>query len=227
MTGYVSVTALNITGAWYGYGDDLGTDGAPPGICETTGMHMMSECSQITSPPAAMETDAGVMGMFAPNAMGAMCLTGTGAKVINGPGTTAMPDYSNIFGIGIGLDFNNVGGVKAAYDATMNGVTGFTFDISGVPAGGIRVEFPTTDTVTGIQDAYAITVMTDGTYTANLSTTGPNKLSPSFSPPAGMTEPAFNPSNLLSIQFHVATNKSDAITVTNMCVNNLTAIMGG
>jgi hypothetical protein len=228
-TGYIDDSALSgIVGAWYGYGDMWGTNGAPPGNCQTMGMFMDSQCSTITFPMAPTAGDGGgdaaAVATFPPNAMGAMCLTGNGAKVIDKTGST-MPDYSDIFGIGIGLDFNNMGGTKLPWDATKTNVTGFEFDITGVPAGGIRVEFPTVQTTNGFQDSYAITVAGDGHYQADLSTTSAHKLKPSFTPPTGMTEPAFDPTMLLSIQFHVATNTTAAIPVAMMCVNNLTAII--
>jgi hypothetical protein len=230
-TGYVMDTALNIQGAWYGYGDGWGTTGMPPGVCELTGMHPTNACSAITSPlPGMSNGEGGVVATFPPSATGAMCLSGTAAKVIAcaaGVSGCTGSDYSNIFGIGIGLDFNNVNGVKMAYDAMANKVKGFSFSISGIPTGGIRVELPTTDTTTTGSDSYAITVAKDGDYTADLTTalTDAHPLAPSFTA-TGFTEPAFNASHLLSIQFHVATNTAGAITVANMCVSNLTAIVG-
>jgi hypothetical protein len=67
--------------------------------------------------------------------------------------------------------------------------------------------------------------MTDGDYTADLTTMSGDlhKLSPSFTPPTG--QPAFNANNLLSIQFHVVTNTTAATTVANLCVSNLKAIV--
>jgi hypothetical protein len=222
-TGYVSVTALGIQGAWYGYGDCWGTNGAPPGNCETAGGHPSSACSSITFPTAPSASDAGEGGavaVFTQTTPGTMCLSGTAAKIIGSP-----PDYSNIFGIGIGLDFNNVGGVKMPYDAPTNKVTGFSFTVTGVPTGGIRVELPTTDTTAMGSDSYAITVMRDGTYTADLmSGTAAPALSPSFAA-TGFTEPAFKPANLLSLQFHVVTNVTAAIPVANLCVSNVSAIV--
>jgi hypothetical protein len=143
-----------------------------------------------------------------------MCLSGSAAKVIGMPA-----DYSNMFGIGIGLDFNNSGSGKQPYDATMHGVVAFSFTIAGVPAGGIRVEFaePATD---ASGDSYSKTITADGSYTIHLNTTD---LKPSFAPPMGM-EPAFDASKLESIQFHIPTTTSAAIPVTNMCVSKLAAI---
>jgi hypothetical protein len=212
---------VNIQGAWYGYGDCWGTNGAPPGDCETKGSHPTSACSTITFPQPAMMVDGGLTtSPFTQTTPGTMCLSGTAAKAIGTPA-----DYSNIFGIGIGLDFNNVGGVKMAYPATVNKVTGFSFHLAGVPTGGIRVEFPTSDTAAHGSDSYAITASTDGDYIADLTTmTDPHKLALSFTPaPTG--QPAFMPNNLLSIQFHVVTNASSSTTVSNLCVSNLQAIV--
>jgi hypothetical protein len=227
--GYVSPSSntIGITGAWYAYGDCLGTNGAPPGDCEAKGNHTTAQCSSITFPPPpsadAGSADAGGAGPFTQTTPGTMCLSGTAAKVL---GTAPNYDYSNMFGIGMGLDFNNMGGTKAAWPATTNHVKAFTFHLTGVPKTGIHVEFPTTDTTAMGQDSYAVTAMTDGDYTADLDTTAGDlhKLGPAFAAPAG--QPAFNANNLLSVQFHVFTNTTAAISVANLCVSNLTAIVG-
>jgi len=221
-TGYVDNANLGIVGSWYAYGDGWGTDGAPPGDCETKGMHATSACSAITSPlPAAGDggADGGASAGFPPNGMGAMCLSGTAAQVVGNP-----PDYSNIFGIGIGLDFNNMGGNKQPYDATSHKVVGFEFDISGLPAapGTIRVEFPFPGTDTS-GDAYSETV-TGGTMHMQILWADAN-FGPSFTPPMGTTEPKFDPSMVESIQFHVVTVTSASIPVTDLCVNNLSALV--
>jgi hypothetical protein len=158
---------------------------------------------------------------------GTMCLSGTGAKVIGAP-----PDYSNIFGIGIGLDFNNQNGVKGVWNATMNHVVGFTFHLTGLtglPSGAVRVEFPTTQTDAMGSDSWAITPgKGDGDYTVALTGTAgvPNHLSPGFPFSGTGMEPAFDPTMMKSIQVHVATNTSAAIPVTNLCISNLTAVVG-
>jgi hypothetical protein len=147
-----------------------------------------------------------------------MCLTGTAAQVIGTP-----PDYSNMFGIGIGLDLNNSGGTKLPYNAQQNKVVGFAFDITGLPSPGtIRVEFPIPGTDTS-GDAYSETVAAGATHMQILFTD--KSFGPSFTPPTGTTEPAFDPTQVESIQFHVVTNTSAATTVTNFCINNLAAIV--
>jgi hypothetical protein len=226
--GYVSLGSNNIgiQGAWYAYGDDWGITGAPPGNCEKA-LHPPTACSQITSPPPAMPDagDGGGGGGF-PNTNGMMCLSGTAAKVIGTP-----PDYSNIFGIGIGLDFNNVMGVKSPWDSTGAKtmgpkVIGFSFTITGFPTGAVvRVEFPTPITdPTG--DSYQLTISKDGTYRADLTTmmSDPNYLKPAFNAPADAGMLKWDPTQVESIQFHVVTDTTASHAVMNFCVSNLTAI---
>jgi hypothetical protein len=221
-----SSNSLGIQGAWYAYGDDWGTNGAPPGDCEVKGMHAASACSSITFPLPAMLSDAGgdagYTSTFPQSTPGTMCLSGTAAKVL-------ASDYSNMFGIGIGLDLNNQGGVKMPYNATANKVTGFSFKIAGVPTGAsVRVELPIPATDSS-GDAWALTVMADGAYTVDLTTAAGNThaLKPSFTPTG--TQPAFDATKIESIQFHVPTNTSAAITIpdsTRLCVSDFQAIVG-
>jgi hypothetical protein len=221
-----SSNTLGIQGAWYAYGDGWGTNGAPPGVCETTGMHPTADCSSITFPPPATPSDGGDGGYvstFTQTTPGTMCLSGTAAKVIGS-------DYSNMFGIGIGLDFNNQGGVKMPYNATMNHVTGFSFNIAGIPTGAsVRIELPIPATdPTG--DSWSVTAMADGPVTVDLTTASGDlhRLTPSFTPAAGTTQPAFDATMVESIQFHVPTNTADAVTIpatTPLCVSDFQAIV--
>jgi hypothetical protein len=218
--GYIdpSSNSLGIQGAWYAYGDDWGTNGAPPGNCESMGSHPSSACSQITSPMPAMLVDGGYVASFPQTTPGTMCLSGTAAKVVGG-------DYSNIFGIGLGLDFDNQGGDKMPYDATTHDVIGFTFHIDGIPTGAtVRVEFPEAAT-NASGDSWAILASTSKDYQADLTTatSDANALKPSFTMTG--TQPAFDPTTVQSIQFHIPTNTTAAVTVANLCVSNLQAIV--
>lgn len=214
-TGYVATTSLKIAGAWFAYGDNVGTNGAPPGQCVTKGMHPAADCSAVTSPAAPAD---GGTASFPQTTPGTMCLSGTAAQVIGTP-----PDYSNIFGIGMGLDFNNPAGMPMPYDAATNKITGFKFTVAGIPTGTVRVEFaePATDT-TG--DAWSYTLTGNGDVTVNLASgTGTGDLSPSFTPTG--TQPAFDPTMLESIQFHVVTSTSASVAVSSFCISNLQAVV--
>src|SRR5258706_10229186 len=116
--------------------------------------------------------------------------------------------------MGIGLDFNSVGGVKTPYDATKHGIIGVQFKLTGLPAapGAVRVEMtmPATDR-TG--DAYSKTIPADGVYTVLFT-----DLKPSFTLPVGTSEPPFDPSSIESIQVHLPTVTSAAIPAAKVCV---------
>jgi hypothetical protein len=214
-TGYVDVGASGMTmikGAWYAYGDGIGSDGTnATGDCELKGMHAVSDCSAITTPS---------FGTF-PNTAGRMCTMGTAAKIINLT-TAAMPDYNNIWGAGIGLDLNNGGGdagaMKLPYNATMNGVVGMAFDIDAVPLAGLRVEFPTK---TATNAAFW-----GGDQMLSPVKAGHNEIlwSKVTGPFYDTVAPPFDPTTILSIQFHVPTSTTASATY-NFCISNLSAIL--
>jgi hypothetical protein len=220
LNGFVGASSngVGIQGSWYGYGDDWGSNAAPPGVCETKGVHMASQCSSITFPPAAVGNEGGFVATFPQATAGTMCLSGTAAKVI---GT----DYSNMFGIGIGLDFNNAGGAKMPYNAPMNNVIGFSFHIAGIPAGvTVNVELPTPATDPS-GDSWSMPVTGNGDVTVYLRTTPVPALKPSFTM---AMQPAFDAAQVESIQFHIATNTTAAISIpdsTKLCVSNFAAVV--
>ncbi len=205
-TGWVdkSGNSLEAQGAWYPYSDTSG--------CITAG-HTAAECSAVTVPGPT------VMG-FPPTdiATAKICTEGTVAKVIGTP-----PDYSNMWGAGIGLDFNNSGGtpaVKSAFDATAKGVTGVSFVIDQVPLGGLRVEFPEVAT-DGKSANYADAVA--GAYPNSNITAGLNTIPWSrVKTPGDLVQP-FNPANLLGIQFHAVTNTTSSNTY-KFCISELTLL---
>jgi hypothetical protein len=214
-TGYVDVGASGTTmikGAWYAYGDGIGSDGTTAtGDCELKGMHAVSDCSAITTPS---------FGTF-PNTAGKMCTMGTAAKIINLT-TAAMPDYNNIWGAGIGLDLNNGGGdagaMKLPYNATMNGVVGMAFDIDAVPLAGLRVEFPTktaTNAAFWGGDQMLSPVKAGHNEIMWTKVTGPFY---------DTVAPPFDATTILSIQFHVPTSTTASATY-NFCISNLSAIL--
>jgi hypothetical protein len=244
-TGYVSMSALGITGSFFAYGDSIGTDGLPGGgNCQTNGGFSDAQCSSLTFPPlgatgdAAAPDGAAVPLGFPPggpsgtDGMTAMCLSGTLAKIIDKAGATG-PDYSDIWGLGVGLDFNNPNGTAGPWSATANQVVGFSFTVSGFPAGGkaLSVEFPTAATVAAGNDSYSIQITKDGNYTAMLTKaatpayggTGPN-VTLAFNP-MGFTAAPWDPTMITAIQFHLLPETSGTTTVTDFCISNLSAIV--
>jgi hypothetical protein len=201
-----------IQGAWYGYGDGAGADGmSSSGDCVKLGMHLPSQCSVIMTPP---------FGSF-PNTAGKMCTKGTAALVLPMAGMTA-GDYTNMWGAGIALDLNNSGGdasVKAPYNATANHVTGFGFTLDKLPLAGIRVELPTM--TTGTSSAFwggdmnapsPLHVGRNEFHWADVR--GPFYIT---------TPPAFDPTTIMSLQFHVATNTASDSPY-DFCISDLTAL---
>jgi len=215
-TGWIDKTDMGNTvmvqGAWYPYGDSTGD-----AKC-ISGGHTADQCSKITTPdPAAMG--------FA-NVGGSMCTSGTAAKVLDIPGMAGMPDYSNMWGAGIGLDLNASGGdnsVKSPYDATAAGVTGISFKNDTPPLGGLRVEFPipATEGGTAGSDYWGA----DSTYPASPVQAGVVNVihwADVKSPAAATASPiAFDPTKILSIQFHVPSSTSSAAAY-SFCISDLT-----
>src|SRR5215831_14857999 len=217
--------AAGILGAWYSYGDWYNPTAAM-GDCAIKGGFTADQCSSIASPIPGTP--------FMKTANG-MCTNGTVAKVVSMAGSTT-PDYSDIWGAGIGFDLNNAGtddggtGGKLPFDATLvtatkMAITGFSFHIDTPPTGGqMRVEFPTNKVpgTTDINSAYW------GGATANLSPfTKGGDVSFHFKDVGGpmyLTSPTpFDPTMILSMQFHVVSNTSSTIPFM-YCISNLKAL---
>jgi hypothetical protein len=214
--GFMDGTVAGVLGAWYSYGDSYKNGG--PGDCQTLGMFPVSDCSTATSP---------AFGAPFTNTGGKMCLTGNAAVVMDS-------NYSAIWGVGIGFDFNNAGtgdagvvdgssGNKLPWNAKTYGVTGFKFTITGVPTGGnLRVEFPfmgqyMTDAPYWMGAGNNLSpITTDGTYSFKWTdVTGPMYLT-------NPTPPMFDPTQIISAQFHVVTTTNGPIPITNLCVSDVT-----
>lgn len=195
-----------IQGAWYAYGDGIGADGMPPGDCQKAG-HTDAECSVIEKP----------VGKFT-NTGGMMCTKGTAAKVVGMVAMPASPDYSKIWGAGIGLDLNNPGGAvgKSALDATAAGLKGIRFDLDVKPLAGLRVEVEATDTngTEAGNDYWGATA----SYGPSPVTTGTNTVTwDKFVGPKGHV---FNPTMLRGIQFHVPASTT-AAGAYEFCISNM------
>jgi hypothetical protein len=219
---------VGVQGAWYPYGDRYGV-----AKCTAVGLHQAAECSTVTSP------DPLVDGF--PNEGGTMCTEGETAVVLPcGPGvpgcTAGSPDYSNMWGAGIGLDLNadgGDGGAKHAWNATEHGVTGIAFELDAIPAIGLRVEFPIVLPASG-HDAGMGPATTedhpDGSpYWGATSSFPPSpvRLGRNEVRFSAVTGPrpsyTFDPTKLLAIQFHVpAVTVGTTRAAYRFCIKNLT-----
>jgi hypothetical protein len=217
--GWVDATTTLTTmiqGAWYGYGDMTGPDGtSATGDCEKAG-HAITDCSMITMP---------VNGSFPQTTPGVMCTSGTAAKVPGGAAGPTQADYSAVWGAGIAMDLNATGGdagTKMPYNATANHVIGFAFDIDvAPPLTGMRVEFPTPATASGA----AYWNGGDATMANSPVKKGHNEfLFTKVGGPSYLAAPpAFDPTMINSIQFHIPTNATAAVPYM-FCLSNMAAI---
>jgi hypothetical protein len=136
-----------------------------------------------------------------------MCLSGTVAQVVGTP-----LDYADIYGIAMVLTLNDPSGTSAPYDAMAAGVKAFTFDVSGLPTGLVRVEFGTPATDPS-GDSWSYTLTGNGPTTVDLST-----LVPSFAMPNAVP---FDPSQIESITFHMVSNATSPFAVANFCISKV------
>lgn len=227
-TGFVSDPTTGVIGAWFAYGDSVGsganttTTDSEHSDCVLKGMFPITDCSVINHPTPGqpfMPTDAG---------SSKMCTDGVAAQVMNMGGN---PDYSDLWGAGIGLDFNNPGGdagVAGYFD--MSAYSGIEFDFSAdvLPTGAMRVNFPF-KTMHGTDSPYwgGATAMA-----SNLTgtTASPQHVVIKWADVGGpfyltqqtpaVTPPTFDPTAVQAIQFQVFTN-TKATTPYSFCVANL------
>jgi hypothetical protein len=231
--GYLSPAAnasTGISGAWYAFGDTWGANGQPPGTCETAGKFPQSDCSVISSPAPSVDAgaDAGMTG-FPQTASNEFCLEGYAAKVLDYVSDAGIGlDYSDIYGIGLGANLNNPTGTIMPYNATMNGVVGFSFNITGtVAVGGVRFSVPmTTDTYE--DEPYNLEITEDGPTTVLFSDLGVT----AYQPPAGNL--TFDATKIQNLEWQVisnatATNPPGALPDGGMgakiCISNLAAVL--
>lgn len=231
-TGFVDDVTTGVVGAWYSYGDGAGSNANATNMadymnsdCILKGGFTMDQCSQIVSPTPGQP--------FPPTDMNTsqMCTNGTAAKVINKAGAS-VPDYSDLFGAGIGLDFNNPGGdagVKG--DKDLSAYSGIEFDFSGtlIPNNAMRVNFPFTGEHNGQDSPYWMGATNDssplkaGHIVVNWSDVGGPKYLAGQTPPVDPTKYPFDTTKVQSIQFQVFTVTSSS-TPYNFCVANLALI---
>jgi hypothetical protein len=242
---------VGIQGSWYAFGDQYGNAYVDK-KCLSYGKHQPSECAQISTPDPTV---------FAfPNVNGEMHTAGTAEKVlacVEGSMATLIPtsgcigggtgggfDYSNMWGAGIGLDFNadkgppDGDGARNTWDASKYGVIGLRFTITNAPPA-LRVEFPMQLTaVEAASDTPPIATVppttdehssgapywgarADGEFPNSPVQEGVNTITWDMvgAPKAGIYQ--FDTKRLLGIRFHVPTNTSSP-TAYDFTISNLT-----
>ena len=195
-----------------------------------------TECATITSPPPPP-----AMGFS--NLSGVMHTAGTVETVLPCTAdqtTTGCPDhdYANMWGAGIGLDLNRAtaldGGALSVWNPADHCVIGVAFTIEGVPAKGMRVEFPmlltsaealaddppidlpnpTTEEHSARSAYWGAQAKGDRMYPASPVTNGENRIL--WRDVASPIRDAytFDPSRIVSIRFHVIAGQSSSYDFT-------------
>ncbi|HEY2407465.1 MAG TPA: hypothetical protein VGI10_15750 [Polyangiaceae bacterium] len=230
-TGYMSAPDLGIQGAWYSYGDGVGPDGmTASGDCEKAG-HAVTDCSSITTPLFGSFDNDGT-GLHTAGTVELVGNTTTGTMMC--PTVQTDCDYTAMWGAGIGVDVNNAGNADGGTAmkmplgaaATTNKIVGVAFDIDQIPLPKLRVEFPMPNTT----DSAHVYTPTGGDFHSPLIV-GHNRIifatdlvQPSYVA-ANMVVP-FDPTQLVSIQFHVPTSTSSGPSPYDFKISNFAAIIG-
>jgi hypothetical protein len=215
----------------------------------------MSACSTITYPPASI-ADGGPEASgpgFPPTPAGSQtfCIKGSVAvvpNIVNDSGTG--PDYSNVYGIGMGINLNTNGTEVMPYNAntaagthTMGKIigsslliVGFSFSITGAAAvtaegPSVRVAVPEVGQPTSDEffNNGATAVAIDGPYTFLWSDLTIGVTPGGYTPPASQTLTTFDPTKIQAIQFAIVNSTfimgGHAPTPTNgVCISNLTLL---
>ncbi len=230
--GFVDDTATGAIGPWYSYGDGVGPNANPTTTdsadsdCLLAGF-MASQCSQITVPTPGQP--------FPPTdqATSKMCTSGVAAQVLVKNGS---PDYADLWGAGIGVNFNEplADGSNAYVTFDMSPYAGIAFDFSAdvLPAQSMRVSFMFQGMHGGDAPYWMGATLQASPLTGTTANPqhveirwadvgGPFYLAETVPP---VTPPPFDPTKVESMQFQVFTNASTT-TPYSFCVSNL-ALLG-
>jgi hypothetical protein len=235
-TGFVADPVTGVVGAWYPYGDGVGPNASPTNgadgansDCQKNGQFPASACSQISSPTPGQP--------FPPSdaATSKMCTSGAAAQVLLKDGA---PDYADLWGAGLGLDFNNPGGDAGArgyFDLTPYKGISFDFTADVLPVQSMRVSFPFLGMHGGDAPYWMGASMSASPLTGTTARPqhveidwadvgGPFYLSLETPPIDAGTYPLVPPRAVQGIQFQVFTNTQEP-TPYSFCVANLALVV--
>lgn len=231
VTGTGGSNEVAIVGNWYPFGDGVGPNaglgdaGADDmdSECVKDGGFSPDSCTQITTPTPGQP--------FLPTdpATNKYCTSGQAAMVLAKDGSA---DYADLWGGGMGLNFNPAGDGGVAGYADLGAYTGIAFDFSGdlVPVRSMRVDFPFRGQHDldapywegAVSEASPLTGTTANPQHVEIrwaNIGGPYYLG-EVTPPVDFTQYPFDPKAVQAIQFLVFTNTA-AATPYNFCVANL------
>jgi len=212
-----SSAALGISGPSYPYSDGAGTDGVRAnGDCERAG-HSETECAKVVTPSYS------AVGVVDWSVGGLLCTSGTAERVLDVVGMPGEPDYAHMWGAGLGFNFSDS---NPAYDASAHGVIGIAFDLdeSSMPPVGMRIELPTVTTVDEPR-VWKPAPLTDQFWTDPLQPGHNVVLFQDVAPLTFYTDrSAFDPTQILSVQFHVPTTNVSSNYA--FCIHNLSLVLG-
>jgi hypothetical protein len=228
-----------VQGFWYPFGDAY-LAGHGDARCITYGLHAPEACSTIAAPDPSLSRF--------PNVSGMMHTAGHIALVIPceaGVETSGCPtaDFWNIWGAGIGFDFNGSDDptpTRSAWNPSQYGVVGIRFTIDAVPLPGIRVEFPilltdeeaaanepplpsgsTSDEHSTMSPYWGAQALGDSKWPKSPVIAGVNTIlfATDIQPPT-LGRYTFDPSRLLGVRFHVVADanasKDYEFTISNV-----------
>lgn len=230
VTGAGGSTGVTVNGDWYPFSDGTGPNAGPgadagsdstDSDCVKNGGFPQTVCTQITSPIPGRP--------FAPTDLttNQYCTTGIAAQVMN---KDSAPDYSDLWGGGIGLNFNPVGDGGAAGYADLSAYAGIEFDFSGdlVPPQSMRVDFPFEgqhggDAPYWMGNVRSASPLTAGHIVIKWADVGGPFYLQELVPPVDFTLYPFDPTAVQAIQFLVFTNTAST-TPYSFCVANLALV---
>lgn len=231
-----------VQGLWYAIGDQYSA-----GKCISVGLHEPEDCSTVFSPvPPPFGTPANHWMGF-PNIDGVMCTSGEVAMILPckaGVATEGCPthDYENMWGAGIGFDFNadrgEDGGARYPWNAHHYAVLGVSFDVDAVPpTGKLRIEFE--QALTEAEAAAA--GVPPGSTTTDTAKGSPYWGATASYPPSPVVEGtnhvfwsdihdpagrfAFDPTRIVAMHFHVPADPSRRGGY-EFCVSNVRLLLG-
>jgi hypothetical protein len=234
-TGFVADQVTGVVGFWYAYGDGVGANANPTNgtdaansDCELKGQFPASTCSQITTPTPGLPAPPSDL------ATSKFCTSGTAAQVLLKDGA---PDYADLWGAGLGFDFNQPlgNGPPGYFDMTPYKGISFDFTADILPIQSMRVNFPflgmhASDAPYWMGAAMSASPLTGTTENPQhvvidwADIGGPFYLSLETPPIDAGTYPLVPPRAVQGIQFQVFTNTQEP-TPYSFCVANLALVV--